>query len=84
MNTPILNTIKTIILIVCLSLVDKPTTTTNLYPKKETWTEKHYNTIMTILVALLLIFIMALFITMCFAFSGNTEANTYYYHMGDL
>ena len=48
--------------------------------KKETWTQRNYNTIMTILFTILIILIMGLFITVCFALTG-TEANTYYYHL---
>lgn len=83
MNTPIFNTIRALILIICLNFSGKPTPT-NLYPKRETWTDRNYNTIMTILITLLILLILALFITLCFVFAGNTEANTYYYHMGDI
>lgn len=84
MNTPILNMIKTIILVVCLNLSNEKQTPATLYPKKETWAQRNYSTIMTVLVSILLILLMALFISICFALNGKTEANTYYYHMGDL
>lgn len=88
MNTPILNTIRTIILIICLNCLNlsnhKPTPI-RLHPKpKETWTQRNYGLIMAVLISILIILTMALFITMCFAFTGNTEANQYYYHMGDI
>jgi len=51
--------------------------------KKETWTQRNYNLIMAVLFTILIILIMGLFITVCFAFAGNTEANIYYYHLNE-
>ena len=48
MNTPILNMIKTIILVVCLNLSNEKQTPATLYNKKETWAQRNYNTIMKV------------------------------------
>lgn len=68
------------IILISLGIYNKTPTPVRL-AKKESWSERNYGLIMTVLFSILLILVMALFITLCFAFTGNTEANQYYYHM---
>lgn len=74
MNLPIIkNTI--IILLIILGIYNKPTPAR--LAKKEPWSKRNYGLIMTVLFTILIILLMGLFITFCFAI-GGTESGKWY------